>query len=287
MSNSFKASLDLINKIVNYYADCQCEVDNLNIMFKAKTDNFSVMIYTNNTVFFQGKKAKEELNKWMTSDEEIELIDHIGSDEVGCGDYFGPIVVTATIVKKEDYEFLKEAGVKDSKQLTDEKIVQIAERIIDKIPSVTFVLSNKKYNELYKGNYNMNKIKAYLHNYVLYKIVEKNNFKGKVIVDQFCTPDLYYNYLRDYHNDVLENIYFTTKAENKYLAVACASIIARYKFLKEIEKIKNETGYDILLGANKEVDKLALNILKEKGINYLKDIVKYNFKNTEKIKEEM
>ena len=30
----------------------------------------------------------------------------IGSDEVGTGDYFGPIVVTATFVSKDNIEFL-------------------------------------------------------------------------------------------------------------------------------------------------------------------------------------
>ncbi len=41
----------------------------------------------------------------------------IGSDEVGTGDYFGPIVVTAAYVKKEDIKYLESLGVKDSKKI--------------------------------------------------------------------------------------------------------------------------------------------------------------------------
>lgn len=286
MSNSFKSNINQVSSIVKYYNDIQCEIDDLNIMFKGKTEDFSVLIYSNYTVLFQGKKAHDEYLKWVKEENVEEFIDHVGSDEVGCGDYFGPIVVCATLIKKEDYGFLKEIGVKDSKQLNDNEIKRIASKIKDKIKSVTFTLSNEKYNQLYKtSNYNMNKIKAYLHNYVLYKIVNKNKFNGKIIVDQFCSEELYYNYLRDYKsNDIQTNISFTTKAENKYLAVACASIIARDTFLNEIEKISNETGYNILLGASNEVDKLAKKILDEKGLEYLSKYVKLNFKNTEKIK---
>ena len=286
MSNSFKSYINQVSSIVKYYNDIQCEIDDLNIMFKGKTEDFSVLIYSNYTVLFQGKKAHDEYLKWVKEENIEEVIDHVGSDEVGCGDYFGPIVVCATLIKKEDYEFLKEIGVKDSKQLNDNEIKKIASKIKDKIKSATFILSNEKYNQLYKtNNYNMNKIKAYLHNYVLYKIVNKNKFNGKIVVDQFCSEELYYNYLRDYKsNDVQTNISFTTKAENKYLAVACASIIARDTFLNEIEKISKETGYNILLGASNEVDKLAKKILEEKGFEYLSKYVKLNFKNTEKIK---
>ena len=48
----------------------------------------------------------------------------------------------------------------------------------------------------------------------------------------------------------MKNIIFETKAENKYLSVACSSIIARYYFLKEIEKLSEISGYNILKGAS-------------------------------------
>ena len=103
-------------------------------------------------------------------------------------------------------------------------------------------------------------------------------------MDQFCSEDLYYNYLRDYKNEnIVKNITFKTKAESKYLAVACASIVARDIFINEIEKLKEETGYNILLGADSKVDDLARKIYEEKGLDFLKNIVKFHFKNTEKI----
>ena len=80
------------------------------------------------------------------------------------------------------------------------------------------------------------------------------------------------------------NITFLTKAEDKNLAVASASIISRYIFLEEKRKLEEKVGMEIPLGAGAKVDEVAKDILNKKGINYLKDISKFSFKNTEKIK---
>ena len=285
MSNSFKANLKQVEQIIEYYKEYQDEVTPTNIYFNASTGDFSVLIYSNYTVLFQGKKASEEASKWIeiTSVSSTYLNTHIGSDEVGCGDYFGPIVVSSALVNKADIQYLLDIGVKDSKLLNDEKIKELAPIVLSKVKSATFVLSNRKYNEIRDG-YNLNKVKAYLHNFVLSKLVKLTKFNDKIVVDQFCSKDLYYNYLGDYkRNDIVDNITFETKAESKYIAVACASIIARYTFLNEIEKLKEKTGYNILLGADSKVDLLARKILLEKGLDYLKNIVKLHFKNTEKI----
>ena len=300
MSNSIKLNDYQLNQIVSYYKEFAESTDNDSILFRAKSKDFSVIIYKNLTCLFQGKNAQEELNKWKANEviqidlfkDEIELEvnsnqDHIGSDEVGCGDYFGPVVVAASFVKEIDIQYLKDIGIKDSKQLTDTDIIKLAPLIKEKVKTITFVLSNKKYNELQeKGNYNLNKIKAYLHNFVLSKISKETSFDKLIVVDQFCSEELYYKYLLDYKsNDILRNIHFETKAENKYLAVACASIVARETFLKEIDKMNEELGYKIILGASSKVDELPNKILDEKGMDYLKQFVKYHFKNTQKILE--
>ena len=188
-------------------------------------------------------------------------------------------------VKKENYEFLKSIGVKDSKQLSDATIIQLAKKIIDTIPVAYFVLSNKKYNEMVEKGFNLNKIKSYLHNYVLYNLVKKYNFNGKIVIDQFCSEELYYSYLSELKNDIQKGIHFTTKAENKYIAVACASIVARYIFLEKINEIEKIINEKIILGASEKVDLLAKKIYEEKGLEYLSNYVKIHFKNTNKIKE--
>ena len=279
MSNSFKLNVDKLEKFISFYQEYQIEPSNENILFQCKYNECSIILYKTLTVVIAGKNEKEETIKWKES--AYKVINHIGSDEVGCGDFFGPVVVSSAYVKEEDYELLEDLGVNDSKKINDSTIMQIAPILIEKIKTVTFTLTINKYNELTSKGYNLNKIKAYLHNFVLEKIVSNNNFNGLIVVDQFCEESLYYKYLLDYKTDKIQkNIFFTTKAESQYLAVACASIVARYTFLKEMEKICNELNLKVPLGAGKEVNEFAINLAKEKGIEILQKYSKHHFKNT-------
>ena len=284
MSKSIKVSADKAKEIIDYYKQYQKECTDTSKLFEAKNDNLNVIVYKNNTVLFQGKDANLEAFKWDTYNGFLNS--HIGSDEVGCGDYLAPIVVCATYVKKEDISFLLDIGVKDSKQLNDAKIQEIYELIKDKITYAYFVLSNEKYNELINKGYNLNKIKAYLHNFVLYNLVNKTKFTSKIIVDEFCSDNLYYRYLSDYDkNKIQRNITFETKSENKYLAVACGAIIARHFFIEEINKINKELNISIPLGASSKVDDFAKEMVLKYGVDFLLKYSKYHFKNTIKVLE--
>ena len=129
----------------------------------------------------------------------------------------------------------------------------------------------------------MNKIKAIMHNKVLYQLVneEKPNY-DYIIVDEFARETRYYGYLKDVPN-VQRDITFMTKAEDKNLAVACSSIISRYLFLKEFDKLCDEVHIPLVKGASKEVDKIGEEVVDKYGEDKLKDIAKLNFKNTERI----
>ena len=207
----------------------------------------------------------------------------IGSDEVGTGDYFGPIVVTASYVTKENIPFLESLGVKDSKKLTDEQILKITPQIIKKIPYYTMTLSNKEYNQKH-SKYNMNAMKAILHNKVLIEMTKQYKQYDYIVVDQFAEKYVYYNYLKQIPN-VQRNITFITKAEDQCLSVACSAIISRYIFIKEFDKLSKKYNHTLPKGAGPIVNEVGTKLVKEYGIDVLNDIAKTNFKNTEKIKE--
>lgn len=279
--------------------------------WQAKDGDTVITLYESGKVVFQGKDADLASDFWITTEkinsgkvdvknsankekkEKLEYIDPkiyhantIGSDEVGTGDYFGPIVVTATYVAKENIPFLEELGVKDSKKMTDEKILEVVPKVIKVIPYESIILTNKEYNEKYDENTNMNKIKAIMHNKVLFSMREKQPNYNYIVVDQFAMPYVYFNYLKSSSN-VVKNITFMTKAEDKCLSVACASIISRYIFLKEFDKLGNSLNLSLLKGASDKVDEQGVLIAKQYGIDKLNDIAKLNFKNTEKIKAKL
>lgn len=232
------------------------------------------------------EEKKKDEKKEIYVDPKIYNSNSIGSDEVGTGDYFGPIVVTATYVAKENINFLEDLGVRDSKKLTDEKILEIVPKIIRVIPYESVILTNKEYNEKYDANTNMNKIKAIMHNRVLGQMKNKNFNYDYIVVDQFAKPYVYYNYLKT-SNNVVKNITFITKAEDKCLSVACASLISRYIFLKEFAKLGENLDTFLLKGASDKVDEQGLHIVKNYGFEKLNEIAKLNFKNTDKIRAKL
>lgn len=230
------------------------------------------------------KEKKEKIENKINP--KIYYANTIGSDEVGTGDYFGPIVVTSAYVKKEDISFLENLGVKDSKKLTDEKILSIVPKIIERIKYHSIIFSNKEYNQKYSTDINMNKIKAILHNKVLFSLSSEEKNYDYIVVDQFAKPYIYFNYLKDIPNTI-RNITFMTKAEDKCLSVACASLISRYIFIKEFSKISKDLGILLPKGASNSVDDAGVKIVEKYGFEKLSEIAKLSFKNTEKIKEKL
>ena len=276
--------------------------------WQAKDGDTVVTLYESGKVVFQGKDADLASDFWVTTEKinsgkvdvknssnkekkekktyvnpKIYNSSSIGSDEVGTGDYFGPIVVTAAYVSEDKIPFLEEIGVKDSKKLNDLQILDIVPKFIKEIEYESIILSNKEYNEYHSEDINMNKIKAILHNKVLSKISNKITNYDFIIVDQFAEPYVYFNYLKNTPN-VVRNITFFTKGEDKHLAVACASLISRYIFINEFNKLSKEVGINLPKGAGDKVDEIGKTIVEKYGFDKLKEIAKLNFKNTEKIK---
>ena len=229
------------------------------------------------------KVANNEKKKETKKNSKVYYANTIGSDEVGTGDYFGPIIVTASYVTKENIPFLESLGVKDSKKLTDEQILKITPQIIKKIPYYTMTLSNTEYNQRH-NKYNMNAMKAILHNKVLIEMTKQYKQYDYIVVDQFAEKYVYYNYLKQVPN-VQRNITFITKAEDQCLSVACSAIISRYIFIKEFDKLSRKYNHTLPKGAGPIVDEVGAKLVKEYGIDVLNEIAKTNFKNTEKIKE--
>ena len=306
----FKISENTKDKMIQYYEDKKREKTPPYAIFQAEEGGTIITLYESLKVMFQGISADVDANMWRDMEahlnnskmpeeskkkekekkDEKELyeerkkyyyINSIGSDEVGTGDYFGPIVVTAAYVTKDDIAFLEELGVRDSKKLTDAKILEVVPKIIKRIPYETVVYSNEEYNN--NPDYNMNKIKAILHNKVLLGLMKKDNYNyDKVVVDQFCYPRNYFGYLKE-SNNVFRKIDFTTKAEDKCLSVACGSLISRYVFIKEMDKISKTLGKTVPKGAGVQADEFGREIVKKHGKDILRKIAKLNFKNTEKI----
>ena len=311
MTISFKVSDNTKEKMIEYFEDKKREKTPAYAVFQADEADTVVTLYESGKVVFQGVSADIDANLWKEMEqhlnphadikeknsedkkkkekEELQInkkiyfSSTIGSDEVGTGDYFGPIVVTGAYVAKENIPFLEELGVKDSKKLDDDKILEIVPKMIQKIPYACFILSNQEYNEKYSDDINMNKIKAILHNKVLMRMTKEYPNTDYVVVDEFAKPNVYFNYLKG--TPTYHNITFMTKAESKCLSVACASMISRYVFIKEFDKLSSMVETTLPKGAGNIVDEVGSQLVQKYGFDILKKIAKLSFKNTNKIKQ--
>ncbi len=284
-------------KLIKFYEDKKRDKVIPYVVFQAQDGDTVITLYESGKVMFQGVSADIDANMWRDIDgqEKVDKVaikesekkyyysSAIGSDEVGTGDYFGPIVVTSTYVSKDDIEFVESLGIKDSKKLTDEKMIEIAPKLVKRIKYKSIIMTNTEYNEKHKNTFNMNKIKAIMHNKALWRMVHEEDLKyDYIIVDEFARENRYYEYLEGSPN-IQRGITFITKAEDKNLAVAAASVISRYIFLKEFDKICDELHIPLPKGAGKDVDEIGKEVVEKYGKDKLKEIAKYNFKNTERI----
>ena len=297
MNVVIKVNDEVKAKMIEYYKDKVRDKVIPYVVFQAQEEDTVITLYESGKCMFQGTSADVDAAMWGTildntkekkeeqkkADQKYYNCSAVGSDEVGTGDYFGPIVVTACYVPKEEISFLEGLGVGDSKKIDDNKILKIAPEIAKRIKYRSVILSNKEYNEKYTKDVNMNKIKAIMHNRVLYQLMheEKPNI-DYIIVDEFAREARYYEYLNGI-SSIQRNITFMTKAEDKNLAVACGSIISRYLFLKEFDKICDEIHIPLPKGAGKDVDSIGEEVVEKYGKDKLKEIAKFNFKNTDRI----
>lgn len=259
--------------------------------WQIKLSDCVITAYLSGKVVFQGDGAQyhsgssDLLQKKKQSQEKgsfrEQLYPQCGSDEVGTGDYFGPVVVCATFVDQGDVAWLKSLGIQDSKAMKDAFIREVAPQLMQRLPHSLLILNNDKYNQIHKRD-NMVAIKCKLHNQAFVHLQKKvTTWPTYVIIDQFVQGKSYYRYLKE-EPAVVRDIHFETKAENKYLAVACGSVIARYAFLKAFDAMCDHYQFPFLKGASNKVDENIRMFVKQFGEAELYHVAKLHFANTKK-----
>ncbi|GEN57343.1 ribonuclease HIII [Halolactibacillus alkaliphilus] len=292
---------DTLKEMTDYYQTYQTKTPQ-HAAFQAKKNGVTITAYRSKKVMFQGQSPEVEASRWTTDAQQTKTSSQvnthqympdttlytkstIGSDETGTGDYFGPITVCSCYVKDTHIPLLKELGVKDSKNLTDETIKTLAKTILQlDIPYSLVILHNEKYNQLQQKGWSQGKMKTMLHHTAITKLLKKiaPTVPDGIIIDQFATPKVYINHLKTEGKTLPNNSFFVTKAESHAISVACASILARFSFVKEMDKLSEKVGFTLPKGASKKVDQAASYLIKKKGKECLTHYAKVHFKNTEK-----
>ncbi len=203
-----------------------------------------------------------------------QFISHIGTDESGKGDFFGPLVIAGVLVDEKSAQRFLDLGIKDSKKLTDKKMLAMSVEIKKHAPHSIIAISNTKYNELYANIKNLNKLLAWGHARAIENILNSNSCEY-ALSDKFGDESLIKNALMKNGQSIrLEQM---VRAESD-IAVAAASVLARAAFVQKMEAMENTYGLKFPKGCSGLVKTAAGEFIKKYGKDKLHEVCKTHFK---------
>lgn len=202
------------------------------------------------------------------------FVPHIGTDESGKGDFFGPLVIAGVLADEKTSQYFLDLGIKDSKKLSDKKMIALAVEIKKIAPYSIIAISNSKYNELYNSMKNLNRLLAWGHARAIENVLEKQHCEY-ALSDKFGDESLIKSALMKNGRSIrLEQM---CKAESD-IAVASASVLARATFVQKLQEMENTYGLKFQKGCSGLVKDGAKLFIEKYGKDRLKEVCKAHFK---------
>lgn len=211
------------------------------------------------------------------------LSPHIGVDESGKGDFFGPLVTAAAYVDAPLVAAMREMGVKDSKRISsDARAREIARALRDLLKNRydIVVINPARYNSFYRSTRNVNRMLAWAHARTIENMLGKVPDCPRAISDQFGSKQQVERALMQKGRRI--ELIQRPRAEAD-MAVAAASILARDRFLTALAELKERFGIPIPKGASAQVQETARELVKQHGPAILLETVKCHFRTTDAV----
>lgn len=164
-----------------------------------------------------------------------------GIDEAGRGPVIGPMVMVIVSINKNEEEFLKKIGVKDSKLLTENQR-NVLYKEIKKLPHKIIKVSPEEIDKhVLSENSSLNILEAITST----KLINSQENITKVIVDlPSKNKTKYVEKIKEkLKREILIQAEF--KADLNYVVVSAASILAKVTRDREIEKIQKMLNVEI------------------------------------------
>lgn len=261
-------------------------------LFTAKKPGVSCTLYTSGKLMVQGKKMEEFIMNYLETEilttlaysypeMTVNLTPHMGFDESGKGDYFGPLCIAGVYADEKGIKTLIHTlKVKDSKRMSDQMILNTAKSIKQSFAYTQVKISPSRYNELYESFKNLNRLLSWAHSQAISNLAESTKC-SLAIVDQFAHASVLERSLKlkkDLHVQVEQKV----RAEEDPV-VAAASILAREMVLTAFEELKQEFGIPIPKGASDKVVQIGQRLYQQYGKEMFSKIAKLHFSTTQQI----
>ncbi len=259
-----------------------------------------INLYNSGKLLVQGKAAQE----WITFTLETEILKearlgyedlhdpeavqpHMGIDESGKGDFFGPLVIASAYVNEELVEKLREMGVRDSKKISSDNVALNMARDIRKLLGdrcAMITIGPRSYNRMYSKIRNVNKMLAWGHARAIENLLEKVPDCPRALSDKFGPTHQIERALMEKGRKI--KLDQRTKAESDP-AVAAASILARAGFVYALQQMGKAQGFEVPKGASDKVRRAAEKLVADNGPGILLDVAKCHFQTTDKVLAEV
>lgn len=251
--------------------------------FQGKKKGVNVTLYQSLKLTVQGKEKDafiefflepQILKAFPHTHPVIDTHPHIGVDESGKGDFFGPLCVAGVFATSDEIQELRSLGVQDSKKMKDKTIADLAKKISKRCAHKLVCIYPPKYNELYTQFGNLNLLLGWGHATVIEQLVTET-LCDDVVIDQFAAEHVVERALQ--RKKLRANLTQRPRAEED-LVVAAASILARAAFVYGLQKIGNEVGIELPKGASAKVLSTGRKLVSLKGPEVLNLTAKTHFK---------
>lgn len=260
--------------------------------WEIKNKDFTATFYNSSKFLIQGKNIEPLFDKLTENFMEIQEkgknkkvkdanigipvlpLPYIGTDESGKGDFFGPLVIAGVVVDEKNRKLFEDLGIKDSKTLKDEQMLEMFHEIERNSVFSVVSISNQKYNELYIKFRNLNKLLAWGHARVIENILEKTTCKY-ALSDKFGDESLIKNALMEKGKSI--HLEQRVRAESD-IAVAAASVLARATYVQRLEDMSGYYGFKFPKGCNDNVKQAAKDFSRMYDRKRLYEVCKGHFK---------
>lgn len=274
-----------------------CEVPYTVVAVDAVSWNCHVNLYTSGKCLVQGKGAQEfvlnilepmVLGEAAVGYEDVldpaQLAPHMGIDESGKGDFFGPLCIAAAYTNEDLCQPLKDLGVRDSKRISSDaqalKIAAGIRKILGPNRYTVVRIGNATYNRLYAKMHSVNRLLSWGHARAIENLLSTVPSCPRAISDQFDRNGIQRALMKSGRQIVLEQ---HPRAEAD-IAVAAASILAREAFLLALAQMKAaHAGQDFPKGASPQVKAAAEALIRAEGPAVLSQVAKCHFRTADAV----
>jgi len=254
-------------------------------LFRARKKGISCTLYKSGKLVVQGRDKGDFITFYLEPNildaftysyphASSNLTPHIGVDESGKGDFFGPLVIGSVFADREGIMALAKMGVRDSKKMTDIAIIKCAKHIRSHFCFALVTIFPQKYNTLYDKFKNLNRLLGWGHAKAIEDILRKTTCH-QVTIDQFASEEVVASALKQKGIDIK----LTQKHRGEEdTVVAAASIIARAAFIEGIDELSREFQIKLPKGATHSAIQAGRMFVTKHGRALLPRIAKMHFK---------